>query len=479
MQPNESELNLLDYLVILRKRQVMIIVITLAVVTAMSMYLYLQVARYAAQVKVLFEYTSPVDSIWDQQYFYTQKIIPEIEKEMILNSQILGRVIKQLKLSNAQPGTPSWLSLVEKLKRYIVIKFQESDDPNVFYGNRMMATFVSVTPSPDLAMNLLNSLVEQYQLEQQEYKLEKDLKTKSWLDTQLVEAKTRIEDAEKRFQQFKQDKGILSLQELQDAQVKNFSILETDYNTAVRNKKNLDMQVQNLVDALKGDSESSNLIFSNENPSIAKNVADLNDLKIELSNAQKTFKEKHPAILEITAKISLAEQRIRKAKEDYIKSKRLDLETAQSFELIKFNDMNSYKQKALEVSNDALQYSLFEREVETSRQLYELLGKQLKETAVRTSVNSVGLRVLEPPLKPLKPISKSYPSKLFLAAIVGFLFSVGVSVLLEFADITLKTPEDVKRYLNIPVVGMIPRMESDDISKKLEELSRIMVLQNE
>lgn len=467
----ESELNLIEYLSMLRKHSMLITAITLFFVTLISLYLYFQPPRYQSQIKVLLEHSSPADAIWNQPvYFYSQKIIPEIEQEMILNTEIIGRVIRQLRLTDAVPYSPEWFFEVVTIKSYLSIRFQDSSNPNVYLGSRMLAEIYAETPTPQLSKVLLNELVEQYQLEQQEYKLDKDLKTKTWLDTQLIEAKTRIQEAERKFQEFKQEKKILSLDELQQSQISNYSLLEKDYQDAVRNKRSIEMKLEGLREAMGSDENSANIMFSSESPIIAKYVAELNDFKIELENASRTFKERHPQVLDINSKIQLSQQKIRKAKEDLLRSLRIQLESAQSFEQMKYSDMVNYKQKALAISNDALQYSLLEREVETTRQLYELLAKQLKETSVRTSINTITLRVVEPALDPIMPVSKRYPFKLFLAMVIGFFCGAAISFLIEFLDVSLKTPEDIKRYLDVPVVGMIPRIESDIDDKRLQEI---------
>jgi capsular polysaccharide biosynthesis protein len=43
-----------------------------------------------------------------------------------------------------------------------------------------------------------------------------------------------------------------------------------------------------------------------------------------------------------------------------------------------------------------------------------------------------------------------------IAFFLGLMVSVGVSFLLEYMDSTIKTPEDIKKYLDLPVLGTIP-----------------------
>lgn len=481
MFETDTEFNLLEYLTIIQKRFLLILLSVLVGMTAISLYVYIQPLFYKSSETVLFEYDTPSAGILTQSYVYSQKIIPQIEKELILNSKILGRVYKRIHPnSNLKEGTPIWYAKVNSLKNYVKITFQDTQNINVIYATKMLADISATTPTPKLAKKLLKYLVEEYQFDQSEYKLQQDLSTKNWLDTQLKESKARIEAAEKKFQKFKQDKGILSLKELQEAQVDNYSLLEKDYNEAVRERKKLEMQLDNLQNAIKMDESISNLIFSNEKYLlITKYVSELNIFKIELNNLLKTFKEKHPKILELKEKMKITRQKIEQAKLDAVRKLKIQLETAISIEQRKYADMMSYKGKALEISNDALQYTLLKREVTTSRQLYDLLAKQLKENTVRNSASSVNLRVVEPPIMPLAPISKKYPLKIVIGIFIGLVFGISLAFILEYTDISIKTPDDVKFYFDLPVAGMIPLMELEFDESKLEDLTNRMVLNYE
>jgi len=51
-----------------------------------------------------------------------------------------------------------------------------------------------------------------------------------------------------------------------------------------------------------------------------------------------------------------------------------------------------------------------------------------------------------------------------VAAILGMMLGVGIAFLKEFLDNTIKTPEDIQKYLDLPVIGMIPN--TDDVGAK-------------
>lgn len=59
-------------------------------------------------------------------------------------------------------------------------------------------------------------------------------------------------------------------------------------------------------------------------------------------------------------------------------------------------------------------------------------------------------KVPENPVKPNKKLNVA------IAFFLGLMVSVGIVFVMEYMDNTLKTQEDVEKYLEIPVLGMIP-----------------------
>jgi len=70
------------------------------------------------------------------------------------------------------------------------------------------------------------------------------------------------------------------------------------------------------------------------------------------------------------------------------------------------------------------------------------------------------------PLSATMPLGPSFPPKLQIVVpsgfILGLLLSAGLVFLLDFLDDSVKSPSDVKRHLNIPLLGMVPYYEEEE-----------------
>ena len=63
----------------------------------------------------------------------------------------------------------------------------------------------------------------------------------------------------------------------------------------------------------------------------------------------------------------------------------------------------------------------------------------------------------------IKPVSPNIPLNLVVAFIVALMLSVGLSFLLEYLDDTIKTEEDVDKYLGLPTLALIVKLNSEDM----------------
>jgi capsular polysaccharide biosynthesis protein len=58
---------------------------------------------------------------------------------------------------------------------------------------------------------------------------------------------------------------------------------------------------------------------------------------------------------------------------------------------------------------------------------------------------------------PTAPLSNGLSRNLILSGIFGLLVAIAVVMLLDYLDLSVKTPEDLERRAGLPVLGIIPQ----------------------
>jgi non-specific protein-tyrosine kinase len=75
------------------------------------------------------------------------------------------------------------------------------------------------------------------------------------------------------------------------------------------------------------------------------------------------------------------------------------------------------------------------------------------------------LSVVEPAQLPTKPYAPNVPLNVLLAAAVGFILSLGATILIEYVDDTLKHPDDAAETLGLPVLGTLAILAGNNLGK--------------
>ncbi len=94
---------------------------------------------------------------------------------------------------------------------------------------------------------------------------------------------------------------------------------------------------------------------------------------------------------------------------------------------------------------------------ETSQRLLEQL--QIKEVTekMQNKITEDPIIIHEEPVVSQVPVSPNVTLNLALGAVVGLIFGIGVAFFLEYLDTSVKSLEDVERYLQVPVLAVIPK----------------------
>lgn len=329
---------------------------------------------------------------------------------------------------------------------------------------------VSVTSfDPELAERAVNALVQEYVRTSMQRRVDAGSEARDFLETQLVDMRINLERADEALMDFARQNNIADLDErlsMARTALRRLSDRQNEIQTEL-------VQIRTWRDLIEqGRGESLDPVL---NSSV---IADLErrllEANTEYTRLSATFQDEFPRVQEVLGRIARLEQELadrRRIVIDNILS-RYDILSAQEASLE--SAIIDREASILALNERAVQFNILRREFQTSEELYDGLLQRMKEVGVAAGVQENNIAVIEPGRRPGSPFSPNLPRNLALALALGLMGGVGLALLLEFLDSTIRRIEDIERLVDRPVLGMVPLVKFKDKDKDRERRSKVV-----
>lgn len=428
----EEVLDLGEILAILRKRYLVIVIITLAaLVTSGVLSFFVLTPVYEARAVLLVTQTALSDpKASSQDKAGLEGMMDSITRlpEMTINTYVgqlesqavLEQVLKKLKLN--QDGYT-----VEKLAECISVAAIK--DTNLIE--------VKVTNSdPYLASKIANTLNQEFLAFMSATNEQQMGKSVEFLKKQVGSTEAELKKAVANLNRLESlPRSVASLEQMITEKSKDLS----GYQTELMQKN---MEYQQLI---AGRNQAVNQLQTTP-PTVT--------VSKDTSDGVAAFQETNPVYSELKSQIN---------------TKTIDAVEAQTAisnlkgMVSRLSDETKTLQGELGRTKSTL--DLAQKEVERLQSTDSLLRSKIDETQMGRSLKfgETSLVAVSPAMVPNRPVSPKKALNMGIGLTLGLIMSVGLAFLLHFLDNTLKTPREVEEHLGLPVLGQIPFYNVDKI----------------
>lgn len=486
----EKEIHLSDYLMIFMKRKVLIILVFILTVLTTGFYSFFVDPVYESSARLILDKeksNSPITGERiDYESYHSQTMSFNTSIKTIKSSPVIREVIQALNLDSEEKDLEvnffrQWLSnLKDNIKQLLVKKEDDTQLSLEEIENRKMQALIAQVQEkitveqirdtrlltisakdkdPKLAAAIANMLTTKFMEFNLTNKMDASKQTLAWLNQELYDIRKKLEDDEQKFFEYKQESRLFSIegkQKVTEQKIQEFNNLYLE----TRNKRlELDAKINELnknLGSLKGVANVRSLI---NNPIIESIYAKVVNLEIELSRLSKIYKGRHPNIVQtqtelIKTRNSLA-QEIAKEKENLKSERKVLYAREKTLE----KTLTEFEKEALDTSSKELKYTILQRNVDTSKNLYDLMLSRIEESNILQTANTSNIRLVETAQVPIAPVSPNKQRNILLAMVLGIFFGCGLAFFFEYMDQTVRTEEDIHQYFDLPVLSVIPKAD--------------------
>ena len=306
---------------------------------------------------------------------------------------------------------------------------------------------------PGLAAQVANAVAATYIEYNFQTKYRATLQTSDWLTKQLDDLKRHAADAQEKLTDYQKKTGILGADETHNIILDKLGELNKQLSAA---------QGDRIV------KEAKYRIGMTENPELIANIAPESILaalykqraQFRSDYAQLTAKygPSYPRVAQLESELRELDQAIPPEIKKVGAAIRAEYQASLKSEQMLQASFDQQKGEAYKLNEDAIQYAILRRDVESSRDLYDGLLKKLKEAGIMAGLKSSSISIVDQASQPIEAVEPNIPLDLALSLMGGLLGGAALAFVVENVDTSLRTPQDIETYCQLPSLGVIPRL---------------------
>ncbi len=448
--------------------------------------------RYTAVTRLLIESPDDNDSLLDRGSAPRVRVNEAIvltEAEVLLSPSLAKRVIQKLSLQNdpefnmsLRPPNPMerWLGLLNPVS-WIPNEWVSPPDLGVSTEGRskmadarvlnrflsrldvraerraFVITVTFAAEDREKATLIVNTLADLYIVDRLEAGLEDARRVTSWLSERLDVLRADVAVAEAAADAYRTQNGLRRRDRngtVGDQQLTELNSRLVLSRADLAQKSARLEQVRALTRGRSGSIDTASDVL---NSSLIQRLREQeSNVQRDLSDASKTYGERHPRLIgmqaelaELRSKIGLEVQKIAASLSNEVEVSAVGVRTLEQ-------QLALLRREGDQAGAAEIKLRELERQADTSRGLYEAFLARFKRDAERERVQRANARILATATIPVAP---SFPRKSMILSVVlllGAAAGVGLVFLLDRLDGALRSTEDAEELTNLPVLAMIP-----------------------
>jgi len=476
-------------MVLFRRRRVFVCVSSLVLVLAMVYAL--TGTKYEAKMKVLVRRgraDAPVSAGENAPLDLTRMAITEeelnSEVELLRDDEVLRSVVKQTGV-----GVTDWLRLLHP---------GEGPAERIERAARRLAHKLSVEPvkktnliaisyaadDPQVAAKVLQSLGSVY--------VEKHMAVHrpggelGFYEQQMAESGRQLEDSERTLLQFAASHRVVSAGLQRDLVLQKLSELDANARQAKIDLAETEQRVAELEgDLAKLPERSTTQLRTADNPDLLRALkSNLLDLQLKRTQLLTKFEPNHRLVQEVDQQIQQAEtaiaaERLTPVKDEttdrdphyewaksQLEQARLQQKALQARGSATATQEAAYQEMAQRLGEDAITQADLLNVEKAAEESYLLYVKKQEEARMNDALDQRGIVNVAIAEQPIAPALPKWSAWMVLAVglIAAGAAGTGAAFTADYLDPVFRTPEDVRVYLQAPLLASLPKKEPGRIT---------------
>ena len=361
------------------------------------------------------------------------------QTELIHSSQVVNRVIKDLKLAQDEDVQSDWQKATKVTS--------STDGTTIAIGAEWS--------SAERAAEIANGFANAYKAAALELRTKPAQEYAERFASQVKEYKAKVEAAQNKLTNYQRESGIITSDERID--VENQRLQELSSQLVQVQSALSESRSRSAVVGRGGDMAIPEVVA---NELIQTLTTDLGRAEAKLGQVSSQYGANHPIRLQAQAEV----QELRTRLNTEISRVKNSIRAANSVNLQRERELSAavdaQKAKVLSLRSKRDQIAILQQDLASAQKAYDLVERRLTETQVAMSAGLSNISIITPAVVPLLPSRPNLILNTAVGLFLGLFLGLMAAFTLEAAQKPLRSADDLLQAAGIPVLAVLPPSQS-------------------
>jgi succinoglycan biosynthesis transport protein ExoP len=313
--------------------------------------------------------------------------------------------------------------------------------------------------NPKLAADVLNAFFDGFIELMVSKRYAASEQATKFLNDQIAEIRTEIEERERKLNEYGSQKDILPLSTAGAQAVARIGDVSRALTDATLEKINRLNYYNQLKAAPLGEVPNA------PEGSLAQRLREQYiTLNRQYATRLATVRPEYPEMLRLKSELDQATEALQNETQNLTRNAYTEYEAALRKEQSLQRLLDEQKNEAYKASSNSVVYNSLRIELDNRKALLDSLSKRQSQTDVSSrlkGLDALNVWIVDKADYPLSPTFPNKRKNVLMGLFFGLAGGIGLALGLEFLNQTVKTTKDVSNAVGIPVLGSVPAFESD------------------
>lgn len=365
-----------------------------------------------------------------------------------------------------------------------ITEFDQEEDPIlalrkkltlIMYPETTLFAFEIIDTDPERAALYANTIATVYMENNLARGQQATRQALEWLQKELYRYRQEKLTADERVHEYKYQNNLIGLEERYEAIKRRIDELTTLIDGLQTEIVRLEVSVNSTqIQMEKGEwrSLAQDSADFKEQQTLSSLLIRESELTQEWNKLNVYYLPEHPEVRRVEEELRGVQSLIKQELSSALKAMKVHLAEMRAAQNEFEVERGIVSEKLRELDKKKIDLAFLTAEATRNETIFNELDARLSQVDLSQFTSANNIRFIDKAEPNWEPVYPNLMQNLILSIVLGFVGGAALAFLVEFLDNSIKTTEDLERMLGMPLLGVVPSLNQDDVNQILSNRER-------